>query len=114
MKEEIRVEASSGNVFEDLGFENARELSIKSKLVMNLQCLMELHKITQREVAERVGTDQPTISKILRGNLDIVSVERLIGWHMKLNQDVSITMTDRFSREHRPEGNVRLEACACP
>jgi len=79
-----------------MGLPDAEELSLKAQLVINLQRLMKLHALIQREVAERVGTDQPSISKILRGNLDLVSVEKLLTWHSALDQEVDITIRDRF------------------
>lgn len=111
----IRTTPSSGNVFEDIGLPDAGELSIKAMLVLNLQRLMKLHKMTQKEVAKRVGGDQPTLSKLLRGQLDLVSVERLLQWHATLGQDVSITVRDHFSRTtgEKPEsGRIEFKACA--
>ncbi len=89
---------SSGNVFADLGLENAGELSTKAQLVLNLKRLMDLHGLTQKEVAARVGADQPTISKILRGRLDLVTTDRLLTWLTRLDQEVQITVRDRFGR----------------
>ncbi|BDQ32848.1 helix-turn-helix domain-containing protein [Pseudodesulfovibrio portus] len=112
-----RITKSSGNVFADMGLPDAEEMSLKAQLVINLQRLMKLHSLTQREVAERVGTDQPSISKILRGNLDLVSVEKLLAWHSALDQEVDITIRDKFSRRANPknkQGKVSVQACFCP
>jgi predicted XRE-type DNA-binding protein len=113
----IKTTPSSGNVFADIGLQNAEELSVKAKLVVNLKRLMNLHKLTQKEVAERVGTDQPTVSKLLRGQLDLVSVEKLLNWHSALNQEVDITIRDRFTRrpaQKARRGQVSVHSCACP
>lgn len=93
------ITPSSGNVFDDIGLPDAEELSFKAQLVTNLRRLMKLHKLTQQEVAQRVGADQPTISKVLRGHLQLVTVDRLLQWHASLNQEVRISIRDRFSRK---------------
>ena len=108
---EDKVTWSSGNVFADLGLPDAEELSVKAKLALNLQRLMKLHKITQREVAARVGADQPTISKVLRGHLDLVTVDRLLAWLARLDQEVQITVRDRFSPHAKgdaPRGSISV------
>ena len=112
-----KITRSSGNVFADIGLADADELSVKAQLVVNLHRLMKLHRLTQAEVAGLVGTDQPTISKVLRGQLSLVTVERLLQWHSCLGQDVQISIRDQFSR--KPEkatkrGNVSVFTCPCP
>lgn len=101
MSEDIKITRGSGNVFADIGLPNAEELSIKSQLAINLELFMKRHKLTQKQVAEMVGSDQPTISKVLRGKLHLVTTDRLLAWHKKLDQDVRLTITDRFKKSGR-------------
>lgn len=106
-----KMTPSCGNVFADLGLPDAEELSVKSQLILNVQRLMKLHKLTQREVAARVGADQPTISKVLRGHLDLVTVDRLLAWLARLDQEVQITVRDRFStlaKGDAPRGSITV------
>ena len=98
VKKKEKITPSSGNVFADIGLPDAEEMPIKAQLVVNLQRLMKLHGLTQKEVAERANTDQPAISKVLHGRLDQVSVEKLLKWHSALNQEVDITIRDNFTR----------------
>lgn len=107
---DTKITRSSGNVFADIGLPNSDELSIKSELVMNLRRLMELHGLTQKEVAKRVGSDQPTISKVIRGRLDLVTTDRLLNWHQLLGQEVRISIHDNFSRKSSKERNL---GCGC-
>ncbi len=106
--QKIPVIESSGNVFADLGLTGHEELSVKAQLVLTLTRLMKLHRITQRELAGRCGTDQPTVSKVLRGQLDKVTVDRLLFWLSRLNQDVQITVSDRFSRADGHPGRIAV------
>lgn len=111
-----RITSSSGNVFADIGFPDAEELSLKAQLVANLGRLMKLHKLTQKYVAERVGADQPTISKILRGHLNLITVDRLLQWHACLGQEVQISIRDRSAGGMSPtsDEHVSVFTCSCP
>jgi predicted XRE-type DNA-binding protein len=100
---DTKITRSGGNVFADIGLPNSGELSIKSELVMNLRRLMDLHGLTQKEVAARVGSDQPTISKVIRGRLDLVTTDRLLNWFQLLGQEICISIRDNFTRESPKE-----------
>ncbi len=73
---------SCGNVFLDIGFshEEAAELTAKSNLIMAVEETIEKRKLTQKQAAEICGTDQPTLSKVLRGRMEIVTMDRLFSW----------------------------------
>lgn len=88
------VTRSSGNVFKDIGFKDAEAeiLLGKSTLVLALKRQIALREMTQVEVADRCGVDQPTISKVLSGRLGGVSVERLMIWLRALDAEIGITI----------------------
>lgn len=96
---------TSGNIFADLGLAEAEELSVKAQLILSLERLMRTHKLTQKDVASRVGSDQPTISKVLRGNLDLVTTDRLLLWLKKLDQEIVISVKDGFA-DSAADGSV--------
>ena len=83
---------SSGNVFEDIGFTpaEAAELTAKSMLITAIAETIEKRKLTQKEAAERCGTDQPTLSKVLRGRMESVTIDRLTAWLTALGRTVEI------------------------
>ncbi len=84
----------SGNVFVDLGFseEEAAELTIKSCLFTILQEAINvaLETNTQGEIAERLGVDQPIISKIMNDKMSGFSVERIANYLLKLHYDICL------------------------
>ncbi len=84
----------SGNVFVDLGFseEEAAELTIKSCLFTILQEAVSkaLETNTQAQVAQRLGVDQPIISKILNDRMSGFSVERIANYLLRLHYDISL------------------------
>ncbi len=91
----IAVEASSGNVFADLGLPNAEEDLVKAQLVVQIQEFMIQKRLTQGQLAELVGLDQPKVSKLLHGRLADFSVERLLTILNRLGHRVEM----RISRE---------------
>lgn len=75
---ETTIENSSGNIFTDLGCEDADEMSLKSGLAVQIMRAMRERGLTQRQTAELVGLKQPDLSNIARARLDGISVERLL------------------------------------
>lgn len=89
---EIPVYKSSGNIFEDLGFTAAEvaELTAKSKLISAIAETIQRRKLTQQEAARLCATDQPTLSKVLRGRMESVTIDRLTNWLTALGRTVEI------------------------
>ncbi|SME92557.1 helix-turn-helix domain-containing protein [Desulfovibrio gilichinskyi] len=87
----MTIEAGSGNVFADLGLEQPEELTYKANIIMEIQNAIKVRGITQTMAAEICGTDQPTLSKILRGNITLATTDRLFTWLVRLGYIVKIT-----------------------
>lgn len=100
-QEEIVVEHGSGNVFADLGFENAEEMLAKAQLVHAISKAMEAKKMTQMELAEIIRLDQSKVSKLLRGITEGFSSDRLLRILNSLDQDVEIIIRPKPQSEHR-------------
>jgi predicted XRE-type DNA-binding protein len=88
----IRHETSSGNVFADLGFSPAAtaELTAKSRLISAIGDTIRERALTQQEAVALCGTDQPTLSKVLRGRMESVTIDRLAAWLNALGRTVEI------------------------
>ena len=91
-KVRIRVEESSGNVFEDLGVPNHEEALVKAKLALHIAELVEAKGLKQDEAAKRMGIDQPKVSRILRGQFREFSIERLLGFLRAIGCSVDIVL----------------------
>jgi predicted XRE-type DNA-binding protein len=85
-------EKSSGNVFADLGFTPAAaaDLTVKSTLITTIADTIRERELTQLEAAQLCGTDQPTLSKVLRGRMESVTIDRLAAWLNALGRTVEI------------------------
>jgi predicted XRE-type DNA-binding protein len=86
------VHRSSGNVFRDIGFTaaEAAELSTKSVLIDAIADTIARRKLTQKKAAAVVGTYQPTLSKVLRGRMESVTIDRPTAWLTALGRTVEI------------------------
>lgn len=65
----LQFENSSGNIFADLEFEDADEMSLKAGLAIQIVRAMRERGLTQRQTAELVGLKQPDLSNIARARL---------------------------------------------
>jgi predicted XRE-type DNA-binding protein len=89
---DITFENGSGNVFADLGFSpaEAAELAVKSALIREIGDTIHDRKLTQQAAAVLCRTDQPTLSKVLRGRMESVTIDRLTSWLTSLGRTVEI------------------------
>lgn len=92
MKRAATIAASRGNVFADLGDEQAPETLLKSRLAQRLAKVIEAKGLNQAEVAAALQIDQPKVSKILRGRLREFSTDRLFRFFNALDQDIQIVI----------------------
>jgi predicted XRE-type DNA-binding protein len=103
----IPYEKSSGNVFADLGFTPAAaaELTVKSSLITTIGDTIKQRDLTQQEAARLCGTDQPTLSKVLRGRMESVTIDRLAAWLTALGRTVEIRVRP-YDRQAKSGGLV--------
>jgi predicted XRE-type DNA-binding protein len=89
---DISHEKSSGNIFADLGFSPpaAADLTVKSALITEISDTIRQRALTQQEAAQLCGTDQPTLSKVLRGRMESVTIDKLAAWLNALGRTVEI------------------------
>lgn len=92
-----RMRRSSTNVFRDLGFssEEAENLRIRSELMARLSRVIEVHGLTQREAAKLLGVTQPRVSDLVRGKIDLFSIDSLVLMLGRAGVRVSVTTRAR-------------------
>lgn len=91
-KHKLDYEVGSDNVFADLGFENAEEELLKSDLTAEIANHIKKRRLTQAQAAKILGVDQPRISSLLRGRIDLFSIEMLMHFLTALGQDIQIVV----------------------
>ncbi len=105
----VQVHPSTGNVFADLGLPSSPEDMIKVDIVLAIATTIRKRNLTQAAAGDIIGVDQAKVSALLRGRLAGFSIERLLGFLVKLGRDVDIAI----SREHKTrEGRVRVKFAA--
>jgi len=88
---------SSGNVFYDLGLpaKEAENLKIRADLMLEIIRLIENRKLTQARAARLFGTTQPRISDLVRGKIDLFSIDSLIEMLGRAGSRVTFRVTSR-------------------
>lgn len=90
---------ASTNVFEDLGFsaEDAAVLKIKAELQISLEKEIATQKLSQVQAAKLLGVSRPRLNRLLNGNLDGITIDRLVAMHDRFGKLVSVRVTRRRS-----------------
>jgi len=96
---EIEFENSSGNVFADLGLDDADELYTRAALGAQVVNIIKDQGYTQAEMSKLLGIKQPEVSALMCAKFHRFSQERLIGFLNKLDLKVII----QISRHQRGE-----------
>jgi len=97
MKSKTR-KVAPGNILEDLGFEDAEELTAKAILAVKANEIFAARGLTQIEAAKLVGMPQSKISQIRNYRLQNISLERLMHVLVALDQRVEIVVTPARGR----------------
>jgi len=88
----VEIEASSSNVFADLGLPDAEKLQIKSGLTTEIAKAIRERGLTQVEAAQRMGLTQPKVSSLLRGEFSNLSERKLMDCLNRLGYDIEIRL----------------------
>lgn len=88
------VTQGSGNVFADLGFEDADEMQFKAELVVRIRTAIEERGLTQAQAAKLIGVDEPRLSKMLRGAFLSLSSDKLFDVLNRLGHRVEVRIVD--------------------
>ena len=99
-KETIEVIKGSGNVFRDLGMEDADLRQLKTLLAAEIIKTLDEHELTVREAAIRTGFAAADFSRLRNVKLDRFTVDRLMTMLNKLGQEVKVQLSFR-PREDR-------------
>jgi predicted XRE-type DNA-binding protein len=97
----LKKTRSTGNVFRDLGYspEQAESLRLRSELMMRIKQLIGRRGLTQKAAAEMLGVSQPRISDLVRGRIDLFSLDTLVDMLVKGGMRVQLSV--RRSRVSR-------------
>jgi predicted XRE-type DNA-binding protein len=95
MTRRIKVTASSGNIFADLGLPDAETHFLKAQIVSELYRLTQERKLTQVGAGQCMGISQPEVSRLFKGHFQEYSVERLMTFLTMFDRDIEIVARPR-------------------
>ncbi len=77
---DARITPSSGNVFVDLGFDEAEAhvMALRAELMLRLSQELKAKGWTQAQAAKRLGVTQPRVSKLNKGAWQDFSLDMLL------------------------------------
>jgi predicted XRE-type DNA-binding protein len=108
MTDNIEYQESSGNVFEDLGFADSKEMLIKAELAFKINSLLKHRGLKQNEAAKLLKTSQAKISLLNHGHLKGFSLEKLMNYLVRLDRDIKIIVKPK-PRSH-PIATISVDA----
>lgn len=103
---ESAIEPSSGSVFEDVGFtrQEAVSLELRSLLAFRLEEFIKTEALTQRQAAAFFGVSQPRISNLVRGRIDLFSLDTLVDMLTRTGARIEVLLRPG---NRRPDGGTR-------
>ncbi|MGB7290992.1 MAG: helix-turn-helix transcriptional regulator [Thermodesulfobacteriota bacterium] len=93
--EKIEHEIGSGNIFADLGLDDADELLIRAKLGHTVRMILEERHLKQKEICDLLKIDQSEVSKLMNGKYHLFSEGRLFGFLNRLDRKVTVRISRR-------------------
>ena len=106
------IERSSGNVFTDLGLPDAETHLLKAQLVTRIDRIIRQRGLKQVDPAKLPGLSQRDVSRLLRGNFQEYSMERLLRLLTALGRGVNIVI--RKSRSDDRGDSASAHEAASP
>ena len=90
----MKVTESTGNVFLDLGFppDEAAVMLLRAELAEALRTWIESEDLTQAQAAKRLKIAQPRVSEIVRGRVELLSLDYLVGLCAKAEIPVHVRL----------------------
>ena len=98
-KRDIVFEESSGNIFADLGLEDAEELQARGMIGYHVILLLKAQDLKQREIAARLGIKQAEVSHLLNGHFSRFTTDKLLDFLKRLDQKVTIQISSHKEGE---------------
>lgn len=100
------AEASSGNVFADLGVARPDVALAKAELARQIERIILARGLTQMKVAEILGVDQGKVSALVRGRLSGFSTDRLFRFLTALGHHIEIIVREQRRSDKRGRVSV--------
>ena len=96
----MKTNPSTGNVVRDVGFskKEAGRLKIRADLLIEVHQAIAKRGLTQAATAKLLGVHPPRVSDLMRGRIELFSIETLIDMLARLGIGVKIVTTRARNR----------------
>ncbi|MHC5779954.1 MAG: helix-turn-helix domain-containing protein [Nostoc sp.] len=101
-------EESSGNIFADLGLEDADELFTRGKIGIQVLRLLKQRNLKQREISELLGIPQPEVSHLMKGEFQRFSEGKLLIFLKRLDTEITLHLRPRNAPGQSAETVISL------
>jgi predicted XRE-type DNA-binding protein len=108
MTEQTVFEESSGNVFADLGLEDAEQLFTRGKIGIQVLRLLKQRNLKQREISKLLAIPQPEVSYLMRGEFQRFSEGKLLTFLKRLDTEITLHLRPRNTVNQTSETVVSL------
>jgi predicted XRE-type DNA-binding protein len=112
LKRKKGVKEAGSNLFADFGIADATEKNAKIQLAVAINKIIEARQLRQKKAASLMNCTQPEVSSLIHYNIKIFSIERLLDFLMKLDNDVEITIRPKRSAKEAAKTTVKLAETA--
>jgi predicted XRE-type DNA-binding protein len=102
----LKITKGSSNIFEDLGFDvqQSQNLLLRSQTMIALAHWYQASGLTQAAAAKTLGVTQPRFNQLLKGKIDIFSLDALVNMATNAGMRVALNI--------RPAMSVRVRNTA--
>jgi len=102
----LKITKGSSNIFEDLGFDvqESQNLLLRSQTMTALVHWYNASGLTQAAAAKTLGVTQPRFNQLLKGKIDIFSLDALVNMATNAGMRVGLNI--------RPVPSVRVRNTA--
>ncbi|MGL6140305.1 MAG: helix-turn-helix domain-containing protein [Planktothrix sp.] len=95
MTQEQIFEESSGNVFTDIGLDDADELLTRGKIGIQVVRLLQRRNLKQQEISKIIGITQTEASDLMKGEFQQFSEGKLLNFLKRLDIEVTLYLRPR-------------------
>ena len=94
MTKRIKITEGSDNVFRDIGFGEveAEYLKLRSDLMVRIEKYVKQSGMTQTEAARELGITQPRLNQLLKGKIQLFSLDALVNMLAQAGMRVNMTV----------------------
>jgi predicted XRE-type DNA-binding protein len=87
------IEITEGNIFADLGLEDAEEMIIRSDLMSEVVKMIRKSGLPQTEIAKILGVSAPKVSALMTGKINDFSNDTLMSYLTMLGYNLEIRLS---------------------